>query len=40
MFNRGIKQMIKEAAFQGLFWIVTLILFGLIVLKMIMYVNG
>lgn len=40
MINRGIKQMIKEALFQGIFWIVFLILFGLITFKLIMYVKG
>jgi len=40
MINRGIKQMVKEALFEGLFWVVTLILFGLITFKIVMYVKG
>ena len=32
--------MVKEALFQVLFWVVTIILFGLITFKMIMYVKG
>lgn len=40
MINRGIKKMMKEALFQGIFWIVSLILIGLITFKLIMYVKG
>lgn len=40
MINRGMKRMVKEALFQVLFWVVTIILFGLITFKMIMYVKG
>jgi hypothetical protein len=40
MINRGMKQVVKEALFQGFFWIVTLILFGLITFKLIRYVKG
>jgi hypothetical protein len=40
MINRGFKQVIKEALFQGFFWIVSIILVILIAIKFIVYVNG
>jgi hypothetical protein len=40
MINRGIKQVIKEALFQGIFWVVSLILVILIAIKFFMYVKG
>jgi hypothetical protein len=40
MINRGIKQVIKEALFQGFFWIVSIILFILLAIKLIIYVKG
>jgi hypothetical protein len=40
MINRGLKQVIKEALFQGFFWIVSLILVILIAIKFFIYVKG
>ena len=39
MINRGIKQMMKEGLCQGLFWLVYIILFGLIIFKTYQYVT-
>jgi hypothetical protein len=40
MINLGMKRIVKETLFQGIFWIVTLMLFGLIAFKLIIYVKG
>jgi len=40
MINREVKEVLKEALFQGLFWIVSIILFGLLAIKLIVYVYG
>ena len=40
MINRGMKQEIKQALFNGFFWTVYVLLFGLLAIKFIVYVIG